>query len=139
MNGREFHLRQSCSYQDPDNSITELDVEVLTEEGWQVLDLNVGTAGFLLFVYTILTCQHTYMRVNCAERGLALDSSHATLELVADEDWIIHRLYTGFTGRLKSGRAAAEDVAYIADRMAHCPVAGNLREIPDKQISLQLD
>lgn len=138
MAEREFHLRLSCTYRDPDNSIAGLDVEVLTEEGWQTLDLNVRTAGFLLFVYTILTCQHTYMRTNCAERGLVLDSTHATLDLVTGEDWIIHRLHTGFTGRLKSGRAADSDVAFIADRMAHCPVAGNLTEIADRRITLQL-
>ena len=139
MAEREFHLRMSCKYQDPDNSIAALDIEVLTEEGWEVLDLNVRTAGFLLFVYTIFTCQHTYMRTNCAERGLALDATQASIDLVAGEDWIIHKLYSGFSGRLRSGHAAEADVAFIIDRMAHCPVAGNLIEIPDKRINLQFD
>jgi hypothetical protein len=139
MSEHEFRLRLSCSYQDPDNSIAGLDVEVLTEDGWQVLDVNTRTAGFLLFVYTILTCQHTYMRVNCAERGLALESTRASLELVAREDWIIQRLHSSFNGRLRSGRAADEDEAFIVERMAHCPVSGNLIEIPDTRITLQLD
>jgi hypothetical protein len=139
MAEREFHLRLSCNYQDPDNSIAELDVELLTEEGWETLDLNTRTAGFLLFVYTIFTCQHTYMRTNCAERGLVLDAARATLDLVAGEDWIIHKLHSAFDGRLKAGRAADTDVAFIVDRMTHCPVAGNLIDIPDKRITLQLD
>ena len=75
MSQHKFHLRLSCRYRDPDNTIETLDVEVLTGDGWQPLDLNPLSPGFLLFVYTVFHCQHTYMRVNCAERRLMLESA----------------------------------------------------------------
>ena len=40
-----------------------------------MFDLNSGSAGFLIFVYAVLNCQHMYMRLNCAERGLLLDTA----------------------------------------------------------------
>ena len=80
MSQHDFHLRLSCHYKDPDNTIDVLDVEVLTGDGWQALDLNPLSPGFLLFVYTMFHCQHTYMRLNCAERNLMINSSGRSID-----------------------------------------------------------
>lgn len=139
MGEREFHLRLSAQYTEPDNAVRDLGVEVLAESGWEKLELDTQTAGFLLFVYTIFTCQHLYMRTNCAERGLLLDSSAGTIDLVASEDWMIRSLEVGFRARLASGLPDPGDVPDIVARMENCPVSRNLAEIPDVRVDLQLD
>jgi hypothetical protein len=139
MSRHEFHLRLSCSYRDPDNSIDTLEVEVLTGDGWQSLDLSPGSPGFLLFVYTLLHCQHTYMRVNCAERKLMLASATGSIDVGASEQWVLERVNIEFAGRLKSGSPARGDTDYIVDRMRHCPVSMNLRPVADSHTRLILD
>lgn len=139
MSNHRFQLRLSCQYQDPDNSIAGLEVEVLTADGWQVLDLNTGSPGFLLFVYTVFHCQHTYMRVNCAERGLSLASASGTIEVVASAEWVVQTLHIDFSGHLKSGEPSATDIDDIVDRMRHCPVSMNLKPVADSRTSLTLD
>ena len=139
MSQHEFHLRLSCRYRDPDNTIDALDVEVLTEEGWQRLDLNPLSPGFLLFVYTMFHCQHTYMRLNCAERKLMLESAEGRIDVMASEAWEVEQLHIDFSGRLKSGRPAEGDTDDIIDRMQHCPVSMNLRSFSDSRTALRLD
>ena len=139
MADHEFRMRLSARYADSENAIADLEVEVLTESGWEVLDLNTRTAGFLLFVYTIFTCQHMYLRTNCAERGLVLESSSGTIELIADDNWNIGKLHVAFRALLQSGTPGPDDTAYIAGRMEQCPVSRNLVRIPDASVELQLD
>jgi hypothetical protein len=139
MNERDFRLRLSCRYEDPDNSIADLKVEVLADGQWEALDLTAYTPGFLLFVYTILTCQHRYLRTNCAEKGFALASANGSIDLLAGEDWCVRKLHIRFDVRLKSGSPTREDLDHIVGRMEQCPVSKNLKEIPDSRTEIILD
>ena len=139
MNERSFRLRQFCRYEDPDNSIADLEVEVLADGRWEPIDLNMHTPGFLLFVYTILTCQHRYLRANCAEKGLRLESAEGSIDLLASEDWSVRKMHIRFDGRLKSGTPTREDVDYIVSRMEQCPVSKNLKPVPDARTEIFLD
>jgi uncharacterized OsmC-like protein len=138
MNERSFRLRLFCRYQEPDNSIADLDVEVLTDGRWEALDLTMHTPGFLLFVYTILTCQHRYLRTNCAEKGLQLESAVGSIDLLACEDWCVRKMHIRFDVRLKSGVLTQEDVDDIVARMEQCPVSKNLKAIPDARTEIFL-
>jgi len=126
MNERHFQMRLRSSYQEPENSIASLRVEIFAEEQWQAFDLNSASAGFLIFVYAILNCQHMYMRLNCAERGLLLDSAEGYIHVTTTEDWMLSDLRVEFTGRLRAGDATEADVDYIVGRMENCPVSRNI-------------
>jgi len=126
MNERHFQMRLHSSYQEPENSIAGLRVEIFAEDEWQVFDLNSGSAGFLIFVYAILNCQHLYLRLNSAERGLLLDSADGYIHVTTAEDWTLSDLRVEFTARLRAGTATEEAVDYIVGRMEHCPVSRNL-------------
>jgi uncharacterized OsmC-like protein len=139
MNERSFRLRLSCRYEDPDNSVADLAVEVRTDDQWEALDVGVHTPGFLLFVYTILSCQHRYLRTNCAEKGFRLESASGSIDLLASEDWFVRKLHVRFDARLKSGTPTREDVDAIVERMEQCPVSKNLRKIPDSRTEISLD
>ncbi len=139
MNEHSFLLRLFCRNEDPDNSIADLEVEVLTDGRWEALGLNVRAPGFLLFVYTILICQHRYLRTNCAEKGLRLESGSGSIDLLASEDWRVRKMHIRFDVRLKSGAPTREDVDYIVARMEQCPVSKNLKEIPDARTEIFLD
>jgi hypothetical protein len=139
MNERSFRLRLACRYEEPDNSIVDLAVEVLADGEWETLNLDMYTPGFLLFVYTILTCQHRYLRTNCAERGFRMESAHGSIDLLAGEDWFVRNLHIRFDVRLKTGAPTREDVDYIVASMEQCPVSKNLREVPDSRTEIFLD
>jgi uncharacterized OsmC-like protein len=139
MNERSFRLRQFCRYEDPDNSISDLEVKVLADGQWEPLDLNLHTPGFLLFAYTILTCQHRYLRANCAEKGLRMESAGGSIDLLAGEDWCVRKMHIRFDIRLKSGVPSREDVDYIVARMEECPVSKNLKAVPDARTEIFLD
>jgi len=131
MAKRKFTMRLLCTYKDPDNTIDNLNVEVLTQDGWQPLDLSVTSPGFQIFVYSVFTCQHMYFRVNCAERGLILEKSEGSIMLATDREWNITTLHVDFVGELKRGLVNQDDIDYIAERMQQCPVSKNTREIAD--------
>jgi hypothetical protein len=126
MNERHFEMRLHSSYQEPDNTIASLRVEILAEEEWRAFDLNSGSAGFLIFVYAILNCQHLYLRLNCAERGLLLESVEGYIHVTTTEDWLLSGLQVEYTGRLRAGTATEEAVDDIVERMEQCPVSRNL-------------
>ena len=130
MAKRKFTMQLHCSYEDPDNSVAQLSVEVLTQDGWQALDLSVASPGFQIFVYSVFICQHMYFRTNCAERRLMLEHSDGNLLLVTDKEWNIEELEIEFIGFLKSGTPSQRDIDYIVERMKQCPVSKNLRKIP---------
>jgi hypothetical protein len=131
-------MRLACRYADPDNSVAELQVEVLEKEGWEVFELGTHSAGFLIFVYAVFNCQHMYMRLNCAERGLMLDTSKGHIEVETTADWVITRLTIGFSGKLKSGSPSTDDIGHIIDRMRHCPVSTNLNVPAEGDTTLEL-
>jgi hypothetical protein len=126
MNERHFQIRLHGMYQEPENSVASLRVEVFGDDDWQVFDLNSGSAGFLIFVYAVLNCQHMYMRLNCAERGLLLDSAEGYIHITTTEDWVINDLRVEFTGKLRAGKPTEADVNHIVERMENCPVSRNL-------------
>jgi len=137
MSKHKFNLRLSCHYEGDDNRVSDLAVEVLVDGEWQPLDLNVGSPGFLLFVYTMFTCQHMYLRTNAAERGLLLESAVGTIEVDAGEEWMLERLHLNFDARLASGSPSTDDVDYIAGRMQQCPVSKNLKLPDDSRTQLR--
>ena len=137
MADHAFRMRLSCRYQQDDNSVAALDVQNRVEDEWQVFELDFKQPGFLIFVYAILNCQHLYMRTNAAERGLLLDSADASIDVLADEEWLLRKLHVKFEARLRSGSPSQEDIDFIVERMNHCPVSTNLREVPDTRTVLE--
>ena len=126
MNDRHFQMRLYGQYQVPENSVASLRVEIFAGEEWQMFDLNSGSSGFLIFVYAVLNCQHMYMRLNCAERGLLLDSAEGFIHVITTEDWLLSDLRVEFTGKLRAGTPTQDDIDNIVDRMENCPVSRNL-------------
>jgi len=126
MSNRHFHLRLSCDYQGTENKVENLVVEVLHEEQWETLDLNIESPGFLLLIYGLFTCQHLYMRTNAAERQLVLASTRGELQVEADERWLIQDVLITFHARIRSGTQTEDALNYIRERMTHCPVSTNL-------------
>ena len=126
MTDRHFHLRLDCNYQSTDNAPVDLVVEIFTDGAWQAFEPRLETPGFLLFVYALFSCQLRYMRVNSVERGLILQSTSGEITLVADEDWTVQSVQVDFRSQLKNGMPCDDDIAYIRQRMKHCPVSTNL-------------
>ena len=133
MTDRNFHLRLSCNYETDKNDVTDLAVEIWTDDEWKVLHLSTKSPGFLLLVYGLFSCQHLYMRTNSAERNLILESSTGELKLTANELWNIKKVAVDFKVKLKSGQPSDDDIAYIIDRMGHCPVSSNIPVDIDKR------
>ncbi|RLB55092.1 MAG: hypothetical protein DRJ42_07285 [Deltaproteobacteria bacterium] len=138
VNTNNFKLRLTTTYADPDNSVASVSAEVHGLEGWKPLDLSTGTPGFLVFVYAVLACQHLYMRVNCAERGLMLESAVGTIDMETEADWLMTKMNVAYEGKLKSGAPTADDIAYVIGRMKQCPVSKNLKEPQESQTTLKL-
>lgn len=131
-------MRMQCTYEGETNAVASLVVEQRAGDGWRPLELGPVTPGFEIFVYAIFACQHLYFRVNCAERGLLLDSAAGEVDVGADADWNLEILHVAFDGRLRGGRASAADIDYITGRMQQCPVSRNLREVPDSRTDVTL-
>ena len=138
MNERVFDLRMSCRYEEPDNAIAQLTVEHLDDGEWRQFDLNARSPGFLVFVYAMLTCQHLYFRVNCAERGLSLESAAGAIHMVTTEAWDAHTVEIRFEGKLTSGTVSKADVDHIVARMKQCPVSRNTRRIQNSETLVRL-
>jgi len=119
-------MRLKCRYEGEKNTISRLEVEHEIGREWKVLDLDVTTPGFDVFVYALFHCQHTYFRVNCAERGLLLDSAEGNIEVLTDKDWNLLDLQVSFTGELASGQPGKADTDFIVARMQQCPVSRNI-------------
>jgi hypothetical protein len=131
-------MRLKCGYSGSSNDIAELDVEHMVNGQWEEFDLCVTSPGFEIFVYAIFTCQHMYMRVNCAERCLQLASIEGNIAVSADEAWNLETLQVAFSGKLARGAADQEDIEYIISRMKQCPVSQNIREVPGAETILTL-
>lgn len=137
MAEHRFQLRATFVYGGEDNRTEELSAEILTDAGWNALDLNLSSPGFLIFVYSFLVCQHTYFHANCTESGLLLDRAHLELLLVAGDDWRIGRVAVEIKSVLRGGKADRKTVDHIESRMRQCPVSINLREPADYRIELE--
>lgn len=139
MSEHDFQLRMKCIYSGDDNTVLSRSVEHLHENQWKPFELGIGSPGFEIFVYSLLECQHTYMRTNCAERGLVLDTSECDAIIGANKDWALDTLNMRFSIILDSGSASTENTDYIVSRMKQCPVSRNLREIRDSEIHLDFE
>ena len=126
MANRHFYLRLNCTYEGPENNIDDLTIESRNDTGWEKLDINIKSPGFLLFINGLFSCQHLYMRTNSAERNLLLKSATGDLKVITDEVWRIQSAAVTFDVKLKSGLPTEDDINYIIDRMGHCPVSANL-------------
>ncbi len=136
MSGREFLFSMQCRYKGDENAVESLQVFRDEEGVRQPFELHLLTPGFDVFCYALLTCQHTYLRLNCAERGLLLDCVQGEMHLSTDEDWLLQRQFLSFSMRLRTGEPEADTVDYLVDRMQQCPVSRNLRPIGDNQVVL---
>ncbi len=128
MSSHRFQLRASYRYRGDHNEIDSLDADILTDDGWQALDLGLSTPGFLIFVYSFLVCQHTYFHANCTESEIRLESAVVELLLLADEDWKIDRIGVEITASLRDGEPGLDTIDYVESRMRQCPVSINLVE-----------
>jgi hypothetical protein len=123
-------MRLKSTYAGDKNTVAGLDVEHEVNGEWQPLDLGLASPGFDIFVYAVFTCQHMYFRVNCAERGLVLNSADGSIVIGAGQDWNMENLQVHFSGQLGSGQASPDDIDYIVSRMQQCPVSKNIRGVP---------
>ena len=139
MAQHRFQLRARFSYSGDNNGIDDIGVEISTADGWQPLELELASPGFLIFVYSFLVCQHTYFHANCGESGLKLDQSQVELLLLADDNWKIERIDVTVAAASSGGDASATIVDYIESRMRQCPVSINLKEPEDYRIKLSFD
>jgi hypothetical protein len=128
MGQRIFQLRSLSHYQGDANEVTTLNIELLHDGVWEPFDLNVETAGFLIFVYAIFTCQHLYMRVNAAENGIVLNSAKGQIIVTTAEDWNLEGIEVAFECDMRLGNASPKTIAYIIERMKACPVSLNIRQ-----------
>ena len=137
MSRHVFNLRMAADYGPAENEITSLDVDVLNDNEWEKLDLNITTPGFLIYVYSMFTCQHMFLRKNAAERRLAFKSSMAELLVEANEDWLLEKVYVKFSVKLAAGEANDDDNDYIVSHMKQCPVSKNLPKGIDTDTSVE--
>jgi len=127
MTDRIFNMRLSCAYTGDENDIKQQETELLIDGMWQTFDLELQSAGFLIFVYAIFTCQHRMYRVKSAKQALLLDSAHGSIQVTTDSDWKIKTLQVEFEGKLLTGKVSQEDIDIITSAMGNCPVSVNLR------------
>ena len=128
MSKHIFNLRLAATYAQPENVIDSLDVEVLVDDEWAALDLDSRTPGFLIYVYSIFTCQHTFLRSNSTERNLKLSDSRGFILVEASEDWHLEKIDVRFDATVSDGSPGGGDVDHIESRMKNCPVSRNLPE-----------
>jgi len=126
MSKHIFNLRMTATYGTSENDIASLEVQVLNENEWEILELNTMTPGFLIYVYSMFTCQHMFLRTNATERKLAFKSSRAELLVEASEDWLLEKVDVRFSVNLLTGEANDDNTDYIVSRMQQCPVSKNL-------------
>ena len=136
MKKHYFQLRLNSTYESSDNKLQQLLVEHVVDSEWQPLALSERSPGFLIYAYSIFTCQHLFMRNNCAERGIELASASGEMVLVADAEWRLEQMHISFDAKAAKGTASADDREYIISRMGQCPVSKNLPQITDTQVRL---
>ncbi|MCP4409626.1 MAG: hypothetical protein GY807_18125 [Gammaproteobacteria bacterium] len=137
MNERSFQMQLVSHYEGTENTVTNLNIEVLEDGQWEDFDLNSRSPGFVIFVYAVFTCQHLYLRTNAAERGLLMDHAIGSIHMVTTEDWDLRRLHVRFDVTLVSGRASSDETNHIIGRMKQCPVSRNIRDIAEDKTELR--
>lgn len=146
MSQRTFQFRLRSSHAAPDRAAASLVVEFLAESGeWQPQTPSLTTPGFRLYLLSLLLCQHHYLVANVQERGIPLRGVEGTFTVMTSADWILEKVEGDFRIMLdlgatseEQGRADAESIAYIKERMKLCPVSRNLPQTVQKRIDLLL-
>ena len=136
MTDRIFNMRLSCTYTGDENDIKQQETELLVDGMWQPFHLGIQSAGFLIFVYAIFSCQHRMYRVKSAKQALLLDSARGSIHVTTDNDWKIKTLQVEFEGKLLTGKASQEDIEIISRAMKNCPVSANIREAEEGSCSI---
>ncbi len=126
MSKHIFHLRMNATYETSENTIGSLQVEVLDDNEWSTLELDIKTPGFLIYAYSVFTCQHLYLRTNATERGLVFINSEGEILVQASDDWFLQKIDVKFEVKLASGDPNKDNLDYIISRMKQCPVSKNL-------------
>ena len=139
MSDLTFQMLLHCSYIDDQNTIDQLHVEHLVKDNWQDLNINISSPGFDIFMYAILTCQHTYFKNNATKYGLVLDSCEGLITVIANEHRSIETLNVEFKGKLKKGDVTKDIVDSISARMGLCPVSINLKDITNNHITASFE
>ena len=95
--------------------------------------------------YNIFSLDLSYLVANAQERGIPLRQVEGTITVITSADWILERVDGDFRMTLDSGasseeqgRADAEAIASIKERMKLCPVSRNLPASVVKHITLSL-
>jgi hypothetical protein len=122
---RVFEYRLESLHGPPENQLYDLSCERLGDSGWEPFALRMTGPPFGMFVYTAFVCQLAYLRMNAAERGIALERVRGRFRMVA-ESWVVQEIEAEFWLRASSGPPGAEDLAFITERMVGCPVSRNL-------------
>ncbi len=139
MSERNFHLRSRVTYAQPDNKVDTLEVEIEADGQWRPFVLNEVTPGFEVFVYSMLSCQHTYFRLNCAENDLLLERAEGDILMGADIDWNLELIQVEIRASLVRGQVNADLVDYIVGRMGQCPVSRNTKDAAVTRIDVNFD
>lgn len=139
MNERVFNMRLACRYTGSENDMVDLEVELLEDGTWKVFNLDTETAGFLVLVYSVFTCQHMHLRLGCAEHNLLLEAATGSIHLVANEDWYLAQIHVDFNCQPRSGSPTSEHISSITRRMMNCPVSRNLKSDVDCKTSFRFE
>ena len=127
MSDNNFHMRLSCAYETEDNNPVNLSVETITEDkGWQPLDLNTLTPGFLIYVYSMFACQHMFLRNKSKDKNVVLKTAQGEIKVRANEDWLLQDVAIHFDATAVSGVLDEDTIDYIISGMKACPVSKNM-------------
>lgn len=129
-------MRLSCAYTGDENDIKQQETELLNDGMWQPFDLGMQSAGFLILVYAIFSCQHRMYRVKSAKQALLLDSARGSIHVTTDNDWKIKTLQVDFEGKVLTGEARQEDIDIITGAMKNCPVSVNIHEAEEDSCNI---
>jgi len=136
MTDRIFNMRLSCTYTGDENDIKQQETELLVDGMWQTFNLEMQSAGFLILVYAIFSCQHRMYRVKSAKQALMLDSARGSIHVTTDNDWKIKTLQVEFQGKVLTGKARQVDIDVITSAMKNCPVSVNIREAEEDSCNI---
>ena len=139
MSERVFDMRLTCRYSGSENDVAALQVELLEDDVWKAFNVDNETAGFLIFVYSVFTCQHMHLRLGCAEHNLLLETTTGSIHLVTSEDWEIEKIHVGFQCQSGSGTPTPGHISDITRRMMNCPVSRNLKPGVECETAIGID
>jgi hypothetical protein len=143
---RQFQFRLVSHHPAPERHTTDLAVDALLDSGvWEPQQLSLATPGFRLYLISLLLCQHFYLVANAREQHLPLLRVEAAFCVTTSGDWLIQAVEADFRLALDPGAPApalalADEpaLAFLRERMAHCPISRNLPDTVQKHTALSL-